>query len=443
VHGLAVVVLAAACLWPVTTVAGNPLSDRLDAARERQASIRASIMRQDRLIAALDRDAMLVRSALADSAEQLDGIGDDLRALLRHIAKADAGIAKLQRRRESLRRELGQLDTTLGQLDQQIDQGEQDLEARRLAFGARLADAYRTQRTSLLEQILSADSFADVITNAGAYLAYGEQDAAEAQRIAEEQQALDSLRALTSATRYETDRLRRRAEEAAAELRARRAELAAAKARAKRMERRVKAIRTKQLAKARRIASSSERARRIERQHEAAQRQLDRRIRGLVREAQRKAAARRAAARSSRGGAGSPGHSGRFAWPAAGYVTQEFGCTGFSLEPRRGACRHFHDGIDIANGQGTPIRASDDGVVAFVGWNPYDTDPALVVVLGHAGGYSTSYAHMVPKRVVRSGQSVRRGQVVGYMGSTGNSTGTHLHWEVRRGDTAVDPRSVR
>ena len=71
---------------------------------------------------------------------------------------------------------------------------------------------------------------------------------------------------------------------------------------------------------------------------------------------------------ASGGGTG----NGRFAWPASGIVTQEFGCTGFYLEPPRGSCAHFHDGIDIANGSGTPIRAAGDGVVAFVGWNPYD-----------------------------------------------------------------------
>jgi murein DD-endopeptidase MepM/ murein hydrolase activator NlpD len=123
-------------------------------------------------------------------------------------------------------------------------------------------------------------------------------------------------------------------------------------------------------------------------------------------------------------------------------VTQEYGCTGFPLEPPRGSCAHFHSGIDIANGPGTPVRAADDGVVAFAGWNPYDpSDPAFVVVIGHTGGYETYYGHLLPRYVVRAGQYVRKGKLIGYMGSTGNSTGTHLHWEVSRNGRTVDPRS--
>jgi murein DD-endopeptidase MepM/ murein hydrolase activator NlpD len=112
------------------------------------------------------------------------------------------------------------------------------------------------------------------------------------------------------------------------------------------------------------------------------------------------------------------------------------------LEPPRGSCAHFHDGIDIANAAGTPIRASADGVVAFVGWNPYDSDPAYMVILGHSGGYTSGYFHLLPRKKVRAGQVVRRGQVIGYMGSTGNSTGPHLHWEVYRNSRPVNPRTA-
>ncbi len=119
-------------------------------------------------------------------------------------------------------------------------------------------------------------------------------------------------------------------------------------------------------------------------------------------------------------------------------MTQGYGCTGFSLEPPRGSCPGFHDGIDIANATGTPIRAAADGVVAFIG---YRTDGAFVVVMGHAGGLETVYGHMLPRYPVRAGQFVRQGTVIGYMGATGNVTGTHLHWEVSRGFSTLDPRA--
>jgi murein DD-endopeptidase MepM/ murein hydrolase activator NlpD len=80
------------------------------------------------------------------------------------------------------------------------------------------------------------------------------------------------------------------------------------------------------------------------------------------------------------------------------------------------------------------------GVVTYVGWNPWDKEGrAFMVVVTHAGGHETLYGHLQPKRVVRVGEEVKKGHVIGYMGNTGNSTGPHLHLEVRRGRTTLDP----
>ena len=132
-------------------------------------------------------------------------------------------------------------------------------------------------------------------------------------------------------------------------------------------------------------------------------------------------------------------------WPAAGYITQEFGCSSLSWYAPRGGCPSFHDGIDISNADGTPVRAAAAGVVAFVGYNPYEArkDAAWIVAIGHANGLDSRYAHLQPRFApgVRAGSRVARGQVIGYMGNTGRSTGTHLHWQVNRNGLAVDPRS--
>ena len=80
------------------------------------------------------------------------------------------------------------------------------------------------------------------------------------------------------------------------------------------------------------------------------------------------------------------------------------------------------------------------GVVAYVGWNPWDEGSrAFIVVVGHPDGYVTRYGHLIPSRKVRVGQLVRKGQKIGKMGSTGNSTGTHLHMELLRYTTPLDP----
>lgn len=94
-----------------------------------------------------------------------------------------------------------------------------------------------------------------------------------------------------------------------------------------------------------------------------------------------------------------------------------------------------HDGIDLAAPTGTPVRATGDGVVATADWTG---GYGLLVALNHGGGMQTRYGHM-SKLAVAAGQRVKKGDVVGYVGSTGRSTGPHLHYEVRVNGRAVDP----
>jgi murein DD-endopeptidase MepM/ murein hydrolase activator NlpD len=96
-----------------------------------------------------------------------------------------------------------------------------------------------------------------------------------------------------------------------------------------------------------------------------------------------------------------------------------------------------HKGLDIAAGQGTPVRAVAAGTVRFAGWN--NQGYGNLVVIDH-GGYQTLYAHLSAFSV-STGQSVAAGTTVGLMGNTGFSTGPHLHFEIRLGHDVVDPGS--
>jgi murein DD-endopeptidase MepM/ murein hydrolase activator NlpD len=97
--------------------------------------------------------------------------------------------------------------------------------------------------------------------------------------------------------------------------------------------------------------------------------------------------------------------------------------------------RRLHAGIDLRGATGTPILAAGDGVVAFAGWRG---GYGNTVIVDHGGSLATLYAHQSAVSV-GSGQAVSRGQVLGGVGSTGNSTGPHLHFEVRVSGTPVDP----
>lgn len=107
---------------------------------------------------------------------------------------------------------------------------------------------------------------------------------------------------------------------------------------------------------------------------------------------------------------------------------------GMRVHPVLGGLR-AHKGIDLPATTGTPIHASADGVVGKADWfGGY----GLFVELEHGGGMETRYGHM-SRIAVAEGQRVRKGDVIGYVGSTGRSTGSHLHYEVRIGGEAVNP----
>ena len=95
----------------------------------------------------------------------------------------------------------------------------------------------------------------------------------------------------------------------------------------------------------------------------------------------------------------------------------------------------MHQGVDLRASYGTPIVAVSDGRVEFAGWHGGHGN---AVELNHGGGMETLYGHM-SRIAVRAGESVRRGAVIGYVGSTGLSTGPHLHFEVHRNGVAVNP----
>ncbi|MBM4264827.1 MAG: M23 family metallopeptidase [Deltaproteobacteria bacterium] len=115
----------------------------------------------------------------------------------------------------------------------------------------------------------------------------------------------------------------------------------------------------------------------------------------------------------------------RFLWPVGGTINSGFGPRGSS----------FHDGIDIAAPEGTPIRAIERGEVIF---SDQLKGYGNIVIVRHAEGLVSVYAHN-EVNLVRQGQTVARGEMIGRVGSTGRVTGPHLHFEIRKNNAAQDP----
>jgi len=135
--------------------------------------------------------------------------------------------------------------------------------------------------------------------------------------------------------------------------------------------------------------------------------------------------------------------SGVFAWPGVqGPITQPFGCTDYGAEPpppQPYSCPssrpYFHYGIDIGGPWGSRITAADSGV-AYTYVSSYGYGDHVIIV--HANGYATLYGHM-SSFAITSGQNVAKGQLIGFEGSTGNSSGPHLHFEIDLNGTPVNP----
>jgi murein DD-endopeptidase MepM/ murein hydrolase activator NlpD len=119
-------------------------------------------------------------------------------------------------------------------------------------------------------------------------------------------------------------------------------------------------------------------------------------------------------------------------WPLYGLITSAFG---WRSNPFGGSSGEEHDGVDIAAPYGTAIRATADGTVVQVGWNG---TYGISVTLYHRNGIETLYGHM-SRMAVSAGQTVKKGQVIGYEGLTGRTTGPHCHYQVMINGTPVNP----
>lgn len=121
--------------------------------------------------------------------------------------------------------------------------------------------------------------------------------------------------------------------------------------------------------------------------------------------------------------------------PVSGEISSYFG---YRSSPFRRRSSEFHDGLDLAASYGTPVRAAGEGVVVFTG---YRSGYGRTVEISHGYGYRSSYCHL-SRALVKTGDHIEKGQILGLVGSSGRSTGPHLHFMIEKGGVLVDPLSV-
>jgi murein DD-endopeptidase MepM/ murein hydrolase activator NlpD len=404
--------------------------DELTDARNRLAQQKKEVAEQKKEIAELNALQRGLAAEIASTRKQLAGINADLKVVKRRINKMVDRIATVQSKYNKLVAQLGVLDRQLLFLSSRERVKKEELRIRQDLLADRIRSAYDTDRTSLLESLLSGQTFTDMLTQMSYYIDVGEQDKALAEQIVQDQETLVALHETVEDTRGRTNTLRQETAAQKRELNRSLKELKSAKAELRKLEKATARNLAAQRATYAKINANKKNAKKALAAAAAAQHRLAGKIAAIVR-------------KQSQLGSIPSKYNGTLRWPMSGNVTQPFGCTGFSWEPPLGSCAHFHRGIDIVAPSGTKVRASGDGVVAYIGWNYADgADPAWIVIIAHSSNLQTWYAHMRAAYPggIKQGSHVKAGQVIGYEGNTGHSTGAHLHWAVMFNGDFVNPR---
>ncbi len=414
-------------------LAGTPAAsgDDLADAIARQKELAARIAAQRKQVSELNARQADLKGEIAETTKALSAINADLSAVKARITKLGDSIAVVKANYRNLVDQRADLDRQLETIRGQERQKAADLAERKGILADRLRAAYASDRTSLLETVLSADSFSDVLTDVGYFMDFSTQDRELARQITRDKETLAALRQSVAETRAQTDALRIETAHQRKELADRINDLKVAREQLRQLEKETARKLAIQRANFKKLAKSKaalDRALEIDR---AAQAALKKKIAEIVR-------------RQKELGNIPSVYNGTLVWPMVGEITQEFGCTGFEWEPPEGACSHFHHGIDIAADMYTPVRAAGDGTVLFAGPNPYDPYPkAWIVIVAHSEELLTWYGHLDNRTkppTVRPGDKVKQGDVVGYEGMTGRTTGPHLHWAIELRDEFVNPR---
>jgi murein DD-endopeptidase MepM/ murein hydrolase activator NlpD len=424
--GVALLAPGAAMQIPPTPAAADSLSDAI-AQQQRLAKLIADQRAQ---LTKLQNQQSDLTNQIAQTQTTLAGVSSSIDDAQAQMTSLQTEMTGVQAHFDSLVTQQVVLQTRLAQLTNEQDAKQRELDIREQILASRLVAVYESDQTPVLEQILTAHSLTDALSQASYYSSLSQADKALADQITEDQTTLAQIRQSVEMAESANADLEAQVDSQRSELDAEQQKVAAASTHLADLKTQLdKQLNAYQTNKSKLASSQAALAAAIRSNGKAVD-QLANQIDKLVR--QNKGKSRIPSA-----------YNGKLHWPMSGVISQQFGCTGFASEPRVGSCAHFHEGIDIVAPCLTPVRAEGSGVVVFVGYNPYDTAPkAWLVIIAHSTSLVTWYAHMTAKQIpgIYAGAPVVTGQLIGTENTTGHSTGCHLHWAVRLDGTFMNPR---
>jgi len=405
-------------------------ADPLAEAKAQQDALEATLSAQRAALTTLKAKATTLSGKLNAAKAELASVTAEFNRVSGLLSEVQQQVAEITARLAELRAQITALDEQLRVVAVHIRLQTEELRTRESLLEDHIRSAYERSQTSVLELLLSADSLDAATNQVGYMITVSDQDKQLAEEIRAlrasleaQEQALRDGRREVAAARDEADAQAALLAQREAELAAMQKELARLKAAAEQRQREQEAALNAALEARGNVAAE------VAAIEKAALAQAK-----LVARLQAEEDARRQA----------PSAFG-FKWPEVSFrVTQEWGPTNFRLEPpytyRGTYYPHFHGGIDLANGCGTPILAIGTGTVKASGQPLWPWDSGYGVVISHGSGVQSWYWHLKAVVVVRAGQVVSRGQVIGYEGTTGNSTGCHLHMGINDHGVWENPR---
>jgi murein DD-endopeptidase MepM/ murein hydrolase activator NlpD len=421
-------------------------ADPIAQAKAQRDAIEAQLAEQRARLARLKATSAALAQQLDVTKAELAQITAEYERVLLQLADVRDQIDEIKAHLKELREQIDELEQQLDAVAEDIRQQTADLWVREALLQDHLRSAYEQSQVSLLEVMLSSESLDAATSQVGYLLNISDQDQVLADEIAAIREELevkrvtlrDGWRALREA-KAEATQEEEILEDRQAELKVLETRTAELKAAAERKKAQQEAALNDALNAQGNVTTQIVNNQRAA---EAATALVNR----LVAEQAALEEARRRAEEEARRRSQTISASG-YRWPeAAPRITQEWGPTSFALEPpytyNGHYYPHFHTGIDMASGCGTPILAAKAGVVLASGRPLWPYDSGYGVILDHGDGIRTWYWHITSQVLVSPGQIVNTGQVIGYEGNTGYSTGCHLHFATYVNGVYENPRRV-
>ena len=328
-----------------------------------------------------------LKSARAEANAAVEALEGESEKYSEKIAALDYQIQSTRAELNATQKIIDSLTRDIADKQEELDETTAELDDKQALFETRIRVMYENGDTTYLEVLLSSEDFSDMLTNMEIVSQIMDYD----KRIVEEYKALKA--------QIETQKAD--LEQAYEEIEAQKKEYKALKAKVDSD-----------------LALKKAEAERMLREQD----EINDEIAALSRQET-----------AASGGGGGKVYSGSLVWPCPSYsrISSQYG---YRTHPISGT-RKLHKGLDIAASSGNPVIAAASGTVVK---SYFSSSYGNYVVISHGGGLMTAYAHMT-RRLVSAGQTVAAGQQVGTVGSTGNSTGPHLHFEVYVGGSTTNP----